>query len=107
MNTFADYKSYAISFRIIYRFLHRPNPKKLRVVSNLFYYQKHLFIENRTTLQIITDQIPAKAGIDPYLVLIDREMEDNVCEVKEADDSLVSFLLSLPIKAVVEYNMTD
>ncbi|NQU32834.1 MAG: hypothetical protein HQ521_06330 [Bacteroidetes bacterium] len=46
-----------------------------------FYYEKHLFKENTNSLQIITDQIPTKAGIDPYFVLIDRDLEDNVCDV--------------------------
>jgi len=72
-----------------------------------FYYKKHLFTETITTLQIVTDQIPAKAGIDPYLVLIDREMDDNMCEVKEADDSLVSFLLRVPFKAVIQQSVSD
>ena len=63
-----------------------------------FYYQKHLFTEKLSNIQIVTNQIPSKAGIDPYLVLIDREMDNNVCEVKEADDSMVSFLLELPVK---------
>ncbi len=67
-----------------------------------FYYQKHLFTENQSNLQIITDQIPAKAGIDPYLVLIDREMDNNICEVKEANESLFSFLLKVPVKAIVQ-----
>lgn len=46
-----------------------------------YYYEKHLFTENTNSLQIVTDQIPAKAGIDPYYVLIDRNLEDNICEV--------------------------
>ncbi|MCD4683977.1 MAG: hypothetical protein K8R86_11895, partial [Bacteroidales bacterium] len=72
-----------------------------------WYYQKHLFTENISTVQIMTDQIPVQAGIDPYLVLIDREMDNNVCEVKKADDSLVSLLLKLPVKAIVQQSATD
>ncbi len=68
-----------------------------------FYYKKHLFTQSNSTIQIITDKKPAKAGIDPYLVLIDREMDDNVCEVKEAkDDSLVTFLINVPVKSAME-----
>ncbi|MCD4697384.1 MAG: hypothetical protein K8S16_14205, partial [Bacteroidales bacterium] len=70
-------------------------------------YKKHLFTENNSTIQIITDQIPTQAGIDPFLVLIDREMDNNICEVKEADDSLVSFLLNVPYKAVLQQSITD
>jgi len=51
-----------------------------------FYYRKHLFTDNNSTIKIITDQIPVKAGIDPYLVLIDREMDNNECEVIETGD---------------------
>jgi ABC-2 type transport system permease protein len=68
-----------------------------------FYYKKHLFTQSNSTIQIITDKKPAKAGIDPYLVLIDHEMNDNVCEVKEAkDDSLVTFLINVPVKSALE-----
>ncbi len=63
-----------------------------------FYYQKHLFTENTTTIQIVTDQIPAKAGVDPYLVLIDRETENNICDVKVEDNSLVAFIKQVPGK---------
>ena len=48
-----------------------------------------------TIIQILTDSIPAKAGIDPYLVLIDREMDNNVCEVKEAGDSLLELVYKI------------
>jgi len=51
-----------------------------------FYYRKHLFTDNNSNIKIITDQIPVKAGIDPYLVLIDREMDNNECEVIETGD---------------------
>ena len=49
--------------------------------GEVFYYQKHLFTSANSKIQIITDQIPVNAGIDPYLVLMDREIENNVCEV--------------------------
>ncbi|MCK7460732.1 MAG: hypothetical protein MZU84_00920 [Sphingobacterium sp.] len=68
-----------------------------------FYYKKHLFTQSNSAVQIITNQKPAKAGIDPYSSLIDREMDDNVCEVKEAkDDSLVTFLINVPVKSAME-----
>jgi len=72
-----------------------------------FYYQKHLFTENQSNLQILTDQIPVEAGIDPYLVLIDREMDNNICEVKEADESLVSLLLKVPVKEIVRQSVIN
>jgi hypothetical protein len=50
--------------------------------ENPIYYKKHLFTKDKTKIDIITDRIPYKAGIDPYLVLIDREIDDNICEVE-------------------------
>ena len=64
-----------------------------------YYYEKHLFTESNSIVQIKTDKIPVKAGIDPYLVLIDREMDNNICEVKKTDDLFVSFLSELPFKS--------
>ncbi len=64
-----------------------------------YYYQKHLFTQNNSSIQINTDQIPAKAGIDPYFVLIDRELDNNICEVKSADNLLTAVLSELPISS--------
>ncbi len=52
-----------------------------------YYYKKHLFTQSENKIQILTDRIPSKAGIDPYLVLIDREMEDNICDVSVNNES--------------------
>ena len=46
------------------------------------YYKKHKFTKDNSSIQIVTDQLPVKAGIDPYLVLIDRGMDDNICKVE-------------------------
>ena len=51
--------------------------------DNEFYYQKHKFDTNEKSIQIITDTKPVKAGIDPFLVLIDRNMDNNKMKVKE------------------------
>lgn len=59
-------------------------------MGNVFYYKKHLFTKRNNTISITTDQVPAKAGIDPYFVLIDREMDDNVCEVVEGSGNLLT-----------------
>jgi aminopeptidase N len=42
------------------------------------YLQKHLITEPRTTIEVIVDEQPRKAGIDPYNKLIDRAPTDNV-----------------------------
>jgi len=51
--------------------------------NNEFYYQKHKFDTNKKTIQIISDQKPVHAGLDPFLVLIDRNMDNNKMEVTE------------------------
>jgi len=42
------------------------------------YYQKHLFDANKKQFEIIVDEEPVRGGIDPFVVLIDREKENNV-----------------------------
>jgi hypothetical protein len=49
-----------------------------------YYYQKHLFTSSNTRIRIVTDRIPARAGIDPYYLLIDRNLEDNIVDVTDA-----------------------
>ena len=51
--------------------------------NEAYYYQKHLFENDKSTIKLITSQKPIKAGIDPYHVLIDRNLDDNSCDVKE------------------------
>ena len=46
------------------------------------YLQKHRFTRNDVVLDIVVDEEPVRAGIDPYTLLIDRDREDNVVEVK-------------------------
>lgn len=49
--------------------------------ENEYYYQKHLFDANQKSIRIITDKKPTKAGIDPFMVLIDRDGDNNVIKV--------------------------
>ncbi len=65
-----------------------------------FYYEKHKFTQNITNIQLITEQLPGKAGIDPYLLLIDRKMDDNIRELKKEDDSMYSSLKKLTAHVV-------
>lgn len=46
------------------------------------YLKKHKIAASPATFQITVDGQPAKAGIDPHLVLIDRNREDNIVRVK-------------------------
>ena len=47
------------------------------------YLKKHLFSRVESTLKIIVDEEPVRAGIDPYVILIDRDRGDNVVGVEE------------------------
>ena len=46
------------------------------------YLRKHRITEPRATLEIIVDEEPRKAGIDPYHKLIDRNRWDNTVPVR-------------------------
>jgi len=46
------------------------------------YLRKHKLTHNQSDIEIILDKKPVRAGIDPYLILIDRERENNLIGVK-------------------------
>jgi ABC-2 type transport system permease protein len=46
------------------------------------YLKKHKFTQNESDIEIIVDKKPVRAGIDPYLILIDRERDNNLIQVK-------------------------
>jgi ABC-2 type transport system permease protein len=46
------------------------------------YLKKHKITRNESDIEILVDKKPVRAGIDPYLVLIDRERDNNLVEVK-------------------------
>ena len=46
------------------------------------YLQKHWIRSSDTTIRVVVDGVPRKAGIDPYNKLIDRDPRDNVLDVK-------------------------
>ncbi|MCK4820735.1 hypothetical protein KA005_33530, partial [bacterium] len=45
------------------------------------YMKKHKFYTNQSDIEITVDKKPIKAGIDPYVILIDRNREDNLVNV--------------------------
>lgn len=49
------------------------------------YLQRHRIHSGRQTITITVPRVPARAGIDPYRKLIDRESGNNVVEVKPAE----------------------
>jgi hypothetical protein len=48
------------------------------------YLKKHKIEKDKTEFDILVDQLPAQAGIDPMNKLIDRQPDDNVVKVTEA-----------------------
>jgi ABC-2 type transport system permease protein len=45
------------------------------------YLEKEKLTEERKTFEIIVDQAPTLAGIDPYNKLIDRNADDNMIDI--------------------------
>ncbi|MBN3035582.1 MAG: hypothetical protein JW861_08340 [Bacteroidales bacterium] len=70
-----------------------------------FYYRKHLFTGPFSTIRLVTDRMPASAGIDPFLVLIDREMDNNVCPVKPEKHDPLTQMIGAPLKSACDYLM--
>jgi len=52
-----------------------------RTKTNPIYLKKHKLAAGAHTLEIRVDELPAKAGIDPYNKLIDRIPDDNLISV--------------------------
>lgn len=48
------------------------------------YRGKHRVTDGEQTISVTVDEAPARAGIDPYVLLIDRNTDDNVTAVSEA-----------------------
>jgi ABC-2 type transport system permease protein len=46
------------------------------------YLKKHKLTRNESDIEIIVDRKPLRAGIDPYVILIDRERDNNLVELK-------------------------
>ena len=47
------------------------------------YLKKQHFTEETSTAEVIVDEVPTFAGVDPYNKLIDRNPEDNLIEVEK------------------------
>jgi ABC-2 type transport system permease protein len=51
--------------------------------ETVLYLQKRHVTQPRTTVQIVVDQLPVRAGIDPMNKLVDRNSDDNRKKVDE------------------------
>ena len=50
------------------------------------YLRKHAIENGEQTISVTVDQKPARAGVDPFVTLIDRNTDDNVTTVTAADE---------------------
>lgn len=50
------------------------------------YRKMHSLTDGEQTLTVTVDEEPARAGVDPFTLLIDRETEDNLTDVAAADE---------------------
>jgi ABC-2 type transport system permease protein len=46
---------------------------------------KHPMVDGERQIVVVVDELPAKAGIDPYYKLIDRHLDDNMVAVEASD----------------------
>jgi aminopeptidase N len=49
------------------------------------YLRRHDLTSGKQTVTVTVDEKPAKAGIDPYVLLVDRDTDDNVTTVSKAE----------------------
>ena len=47
------------------------------------YLAKRRFTNDSSTIEVVVDEVPTFAGIDPYNKLIDRNPEDNLIAVEK------------------------
>ena len=45
------------------------------------YLQKHKITKNESKIEIVVDKEPVRAGIDPFVLLIDRNRDDNMVDI--------------------------
>ncbi|WP_213999022.1 M1 family aminopeptidase [Arsukibacterium sp.] len=57
------------------------DPDKFNQDSSVLYLQKHQLVTGENTLELLVDQLPRFAGVDPFVKLIDRDSADNVSGV--------------------------
>jgi hypothetical protein len=46
------------------------------------YFKKHLIDRPEMDIEVVVDRLPQRAGIDPFLVLIDKNRDDNLVTVR-------------------------
>lgn len=52
--------------------------------GRILHFEKHRIQGPNATVEVVVDEVPLRAGIDPFNKLIDRQPENNVAAVEEA-----------------------
>ncbi|MDN5199801.1 M1 family aminopeptidase [Fulvivirgaceae bacterium BMA10] len=61
-------------------------PKQAQDAKGVLYLKKHHFNNDTTELSVIVNEKPVSAGIDPYVIMIDKDRMDNVIAVEERNE---------------------
>ena len=62
--------------------------------DQLIYLKKHKIEKDKTTLVLLLDIEPSRAAIDPFNLLIDKDISDNLKDVSEREDITLEVLNS-------------
>jgi hypothetical protein len=51
------------------------------------YLKKEKFTQEQNKFEIVVDEMPTRAGIDPYNKLVDRIADDNTIDVRKSTET--------------------
>lgn len=57
------------------------DPNDFSVENEVIYQQKHRLVSGENVLELIVDKLPAYAGVDPFVRLIDRDSDNNIIKL--------------------------
>lgn len=57
------------------------DPDKFNRDNNVLYLQKHALVNGENILELIVEQQPSFAGVDPFVKLVDRDSADNISRI--------------------------
>ena len=64
----------------------RTAPSTPPTEQETLYLQKHTLTSGEQTITVTVDEEPARAGVDPYVTLVDRNTDDNVTDVTRGEE---------------------
>jgi ABC-type transport system involved in multi-copper enzyme maturation permease subunit len=63
------------------------DPDKAEGDDHVLYLQKHEITADTKTITVTVDKEPVRAGIDPYIIMIDRNPDDNIKAITTEDEA--------------------